>query len=260
MNMLDEIIEYKYSEVKEKKKCKPESELINMIQTARKTRDFYQAIQKPNISLIAEVKRKSPSKGLIRKDFDPLKLARTYDKSGASAISVLIDEKFFGGSAKYLRKVANDPDITIPVMYKEFIVDPYQIYEARANGADAVLIIVRAIDQTLLSELIQLAYDLDMDVLTETFTPEEVTKSIEAGAKIIGINNRDLQTFEVDLEKSKVMKKRIPDEYLAVSESGILTRQDVLAAQELGFDGMLVGETILRADSVEEKVKELTNF
>lgn len=99
-----------------------------------------------------------------------------------------------------------------------------------------------------------------MDVLTETFTPEEVTKSIEAGAKIIGINNRDLQTFEVDLEKSKVMKKRIPDEYLAVSESGILTRQDVLAAQELGFDGMLVGETILRADSVEEKVKELTNF
>ncbi|ENQ3104967.1 indole-3-glycerol phosphate synthase TrpC [Bacillus cereus] len=259
MNILDQIIKYKIPEVENKKKNIPKEVLIERIKNVRETRNFYEAIGKENMSLIAEVKHKSPSKGVLREEFEPVKLARAYERSGARAISVIVDEKSFGGSVENLRLIATDPQISLPVMYKEFIVDEYQIYEARANGADAVLIIVRAVDKPNLIKLINTAHQLEMEVLTETFTLEEVELSIEAGARIIGINNRDLQTFKVDLNKSKAMKNAIPSNYLTVSESGIKNQSDVILAQEMGFDGMLVGEAILQSTNIEKKIKELIN-
>lgn len=257
MHMLDKIIQNKYVEVEKKKLMVPLEVLEEKISLARETRNFYEAIHRNGMSLIAEVKKKSPSKGLLREDFNPVELARSYTNNGARAISVIADETFFGGSSQIVERIANDHLVNIPVMYKDFIIDKYQIYEARACGADAVLIIVRAMNKNTLSELIDTAELLKMDVLTETFTHEEVTISVEAGARIIGINNRDLQTFEVDLKKSEEMVSLIPNGRLKVSESGIKNRNDVLKAEEMGFDGMLVGESIITQRNVGRKVQEL---
>lgn len=257
MHMLDEILKNKIREVADKKIRVSVEDLKRKAGQARKTRDFAAALAEPGISLIAEVKRKSPSKGELRIPFDPLAIARTYAHYGARAISVLADEKFFGGSAQVVSLIAHDDQISLPVMYKDFIIDPYQVYEARANGADAILVIIRAADPVVLKEIFQTAHGLGMDVLTETFTPEEVEIALEAGARIVGINNRDLQTFQVDLAKSKEMKGLVPEGKLTVSESGLNTRADVLQAEKSGFDGMLVGEALVKSPDIAGKIQDM---
>ncbi|GIQ68035.1 indole-3-glycerol phosphate synthase TrpC [Xylanibacillus composti] len=256
MFMLDEILSHKVQEVKEKQSLVPLKEIKEKIASARMPRDFYGALKKPGISLIAEVKRKSPSKGELRTDFDALSLARMYAKYGARAISVLADVKYFGGGAHVVERIANDSQVQVPVMYKEFIIDPYQIYEARAVGADAVLMIVRAIEPDRLPEMIETAHDLGMQALVECFTAEEAERAVTAGARIVGINNRDLQSFEVDLARSEDIRRVLPEGVVTVSESGLTCGADARKAEALGFDAMLVGEAILKAQDVPARVRE----
>ncbi|GFN32268.1 indole-3-glycerol phosphate synthase TrpC [Paenibacillus xylaniclasticus] len=261
MFMLNEIIANKHQEIDLKKKNQPVESLKAKVQEARAVRDFYRALSAPGISLIAEIKRKSPSKGEFRTDFDPVALGRIYSRSGARAISVLADEVFFGGGAHIVERVANDNEVHLPVMYKEFIIDPYQIYEARSVGADAVLLIVRCIDKPgMLAQMIELVHELGMNALVECFTEEDAAKAVEAGARIFGINNRDLQTFEVDLKRSEQIRSVLPKDALTVSESGLSSREDALQAEALGFDAMLVGEALLKTPDIERRVREFSGL
>ncbi|MGF7047237.1 indole-3-glycerol phosphate synthase [Paenibacillus sp. DS2015] len=261
MYMLNEIIANKRVEIDEKKRVRTLEDLQGKLREARPVRDFYSALQMPGISLIAEIKRKSPSKGEFPSQFTATELARIYSQNGARAISVLADEKFFGGGAHVVERVANDPAVHLPVMYKEFIIDPYQIYEARSVGADAVLLIVRSIgDSGLLSEMISTVHDLGMQALVECFTIKEAAAAVEAKARIIGVNNRDLQTFEVDLKRSEEIRSIIPDTTLTVSESGLSNPADVVEAQNRGFDAILVGEALLKADDITRRVREFAGL
>jgi indole-3-glycerol phosphate synthase len=207
------------------------------------------------IRLLAEVKKASPSKGLIRADFDPVKIAKIYETSGVSAISVLTDEKYFQGHADYLKAVR--AAVQIPVLRKDFIVDPYQIYEARAWAADAILLIVAALSPTQISEYAALASDLGMAALVEVHTLGELDVALNSGADIIGVNNRNLQTFETTLKTSIELASRIPADRVLVSESGIFSRADVLRLMEAGVDAILVGESLMRETDPGIKVKEL---
>ncbi|GIN92711.1 indole-3-glycerol phosphate synthase TrpC [Siminovitchia terrae] len=260
MFMLDDILKSKAEEVEAKKSRCGLEEVKAKLRAARKPRDFYRALKHPGISLIAEIKRKSPSKGEFRADFDPHMLAKMYSENGARAISVLADETFFGGGAHIVEAVANDPDVHLPVIYKEFIIDPYQIYEARSVGADAVLLIVRAIEPQRLPEMIALVHELGMQALVECFNAEEASLAVEAGAKMIGVNNRDLQTFKVDLQRSEEIRSVLPDSIVTVSESGLHSRADAEKAEAIGFDGMLVGEALLKSKDVRSRVREFVGL
>ena len=208
-----------------------------------------------SVKLIAEIKKASPSKGLIRPDFDPVAIAKIYEKSGASAISVLTDEKYFQGHLDYLKAVKEA--VSLPVLRKDFIIDPYQIYESRAAGADAVLLIVAALSREELSEFMALSEKLGMASLVEVHTFEELDTALEIGAKIIGINNRNLQTFETKLETTLELAAKIPGDRVIVSESGIFTRADVEKLMSAGVDAVLVGESLMREPDPGVKVKEL---
>jgi len=259
--MLNEIMANKLQEIEQKKRKQPVESLQTRLQGARAVRDFHGALSAPGISLIAEIKRKSPSKGEIRANFDPIALGRIYSRNGARAISVLADEVFFGGGAHIVERVANDEAVDVPVMYKEFVIDPYQIYEARSVGADAVLLIVRCIEKPgLLAQMIERVHELGMHALVECFTTEDAAKAIDSGARIIGINNRDLQTFEVDMKRSEEIRSVLPSGTVTVSESGLSSRQDALQAEALGFDAMLVGEALLKSPDIENRVREFTGL
>ncbi|GAB6990768.1 indole-3-glycerol phosphate synthase TrpC [Paenibacillus pini] len=261
MYMLNEIVANKRIEVEEKKRVSPLTDLQGKLRDARPVRDFYAALQMPGISLIAEIKKKSPSKGEFPNQIAAAELARIYSQNGARAISVLADEKYFGGGAHVVERVANDPGVHLPVMYKEFIIDPYQIYEARSVGADAVLLIVRSIDDTgRLSEMISTVHDLGMEALVECYTAEEAAKAVKANARIIGVNNRDLQTFEVDLKRSEEIRSVIPNTSLTVSESGLSSPADALEAQHRGFDAILVGEALLKAEDITRRIREFAGL
>lgn len=255
--MLDEIIAYKRSEVAQREAVAPLPTVRSLAANARAPRDFAAALREPGVSLIAEVKFRSPSKGVIREGTDALDLARTYVENGARAISVLADEHFFGGGQHVVQRVANASEIQVPILFKDFILSTYQIYEARATGADAVLLIVRAVDQSVLTTLIATVHELGMNALVEVFLPEETEQALIAGARIIGINNRNLETFEVNLERAAEIRALIPKGILTVSESGLKSRADVFEAESLGFDGILVGEALLTAQDVGARVREL---
>lgn len=207
---------------------------------------------KEPIHFIAEIKKASPSKGIIRENADILDISKNYTSCGASAISVLTDEKYFHGSLEDLNKVSHKTEL--PVLRKDFIIDMYQIYEAKANGASAVLLIVAILDKDQLMEFQQLARSLGLDVLVEVHTKNELNIAIEAGVEIVGINNRDLRTFKVDLNTSKDLIEHVPDETLAVVESGIHTRQDVLYFENLRVDALLVGEALMGAPDIREQL------
>jgi len=207
------------------------------------------------ISLIAEVKKASPSKGLISEDFDYLKVASQYEQLGAAAISVLTEEDYFLGSPVYLREIREQ--VQIPLLRKDFIIDPYQIYEAKLLGADAILLIVRLLDDTQIREFLNIAGDLGLDCLLETHSEPEVQRAILAGAKIIGINNRDLQTFNVNLENSHRLGEIVPKGIIKVSESGIHTAQDIQSVLKWGFDAVLMGEALMKAENIAHKFAEL---
>ncbi|TFH34024.1 MAG: indole-3-glycerol phosphate synthase TrpC [Dehalococcoidia bacterium] len=221
-------------------------------------RDFAAALRREGVSLIAEVKRASPSRGAIRLDVDPVEVARMYADSGADAISVLTEGRQFGGSLEYLADIVDalGPEGP-PVLRKDFIVDPYQVYEARANGADCVLLIAAILEQPQLIDMLRLSQTLGMHCLVEVHDETELDRVIESGAPIIGINNRDLRTLEVNLATFERLRPRIPDGRLVVGESGIRGREDVERLAVCGVDAVLVGEALMTAADIGSKVREL---
>ncbi|MBN2030393.1 indole-3-glycerol phosphate synthase TrpC [bacterium] len=253
MSILDTIIIEKISEVERIK------ETLSIDFLTKKpfpeTRDFKSNLVTDQMAVIAEIKKQSPSAGVIRENFDPVAIAKAYKKAGAEAVSVLTDEKFFGGKNAFLQQVRQCVDL--PILRKEFIIDEFQIYESRYLGADAVLLIACMLSENTLRNFIQIASQLDMDCLVEVHSEQDIEKSLRTGAGIIGINNRDLDTFRVDIDTSLSLKKKIPDGIVTISESGIKTREDVLKLEESGFQAVLIGETLMREKQIENKLREL---
>jgi len=231
--------------------------LQEMIAGQSPPRGFRNALKVPgSVSLIAEVKRASPSAGVIREDSDSAAVARAYARGGARCISVLTDRQFFGGSLDDLSRVRSA--VKLPVLRKDFILEEIQLLEARAWGADCVLLIVAALEAQSLASLLQACCELGMDALVEVHTEKELATAIEAGATLIGVNNRDLHTFEVDLAVSERLARRIPEDVVKVSESGIRGREDVARLKSWGYDAVLVGEFLMRQEDVAAATKDLT--
>lgn len=243
--ILDQIVATKRQELAAAKAALPEARLRELVEQAAPPRDFFSALSAPGpIKLIAEVKKASPSQGVIRADFDPVAIARIYEAAGATCLSVLTDEHYFQGSLEYLTAVR--AAVNIPVLRKDFIIDSYQLYQARAAGADAVLLIAECLDDCNLRKLFGEAVTLGMVPLVELYEPGNLQRVFDAGATLIGINNRNLHTFEVDLEHTLRLRERIPDECVLVAESGIHTRADVERLEAARVDAMLVGESLMR--------------
>lgn len=254
--ILDKIVATKRQEVAQAKSAVPEPLLRQRLAEAPPVRDFLAALSSgPPIRLIAEVKKASPSKGVIRADFDPVAIARIYEQHGASCISVLTDGPYFQGSLEYLRLVR--AAVNLPVLRKDFIIDPYQVVEARAAGADAVLLIAECLDDTLLVQLHAAIRDLGMTPLVELYEPANLPRVLAAGARLVGVNNRDLRTFHTDLEHTLRLRREIPAGRVVVGESGIRTRGDVERLQAAGVQAMLVGETLMARPDVGAAVDEL---
>jgi indole-3-glycerol phosphate synthase len=254
--ILDKIVAAKRQEVARAKAAAPESLLRGQLAAAPPVRDFLGALrQGPPIRLIAEVKKASPSKGVIRADFDPVAIARTYERHGASCISVLTDEPYFQGRLEYLRQVR--AAVSLPVLRKDFIIDAYQVVEARAAGADAVLLIAECLDDAMLSQLHAAILALGMTPLVELYEPANLPRVLAVGAELIGVNNRDLRTFHTDLAHTLRLRHEIPADRVVVGESGIRTRGDVERLQAAGVQAMLVGETLMARADVGAAVDEL---
>jgi indole-3-glycerol phosphate synthase len=254
--ILDKIVATKHEEVARAKTERPESTLRGLLADAPPARDFLAALSAgPPIRLIAEVKKASPSKGVIRADFDPVAIAQTYQGHGASCISVLTDEQYFQGSLEYLRQVR--AAVGLPVLRKDFIIDPYQVVEARVAGADAVLLIAECLDDALLKQLHDAIVDLGMTPLVELYEPANLSRVLQIGARLIGVNNRDLRNFQVDLEHTLRLRRQIPADRIVVGESGIRTRRDVERLEAAGVQAMLVGESLLAKPDVAAAVAEL---
>lgn len=261
MTVLDTIFAHKRQEVELRKAIRPLVEVRTEAEDVDQTADFLAALRKRRAAqdlpaLIAEIKKASPSKGLLSPDFDPLQLAQVYADNGAAAISVLTDERFFQGSLKYLRQVhASFP--CMPLLCKDFIYDPYQVYEARAAGASAVLLIVAALEAGLLLDLHTLALEMDLTPLVEVHSLQELEVALACHPFLIGINNRDLRDFSVRLETTLVLRPCIPYGIGVVAESGIHSAADILRLGEAGIDAVLVGEALVTAGDVGVKVRQL---
>ena len=256
-SILEEIALYKREFVARRMVDAPLEEVVAQARDMEPPADFAGILVTDPIALIAEVKKASPSKGVIREDFDPEQIARTYAENGARALSVLTDEAYFQGSDDYLtraRAVAR-----IPVLRKDFTVDPYQIHEARLLGADAILLIVALMDGGQLEDLQGLGRDLGLSVLVEVHTREELERALGAGAGLIGINNRDLKTFETSLETTFELREHVPETVTLVSESGIRDHDDVRQLTEAGIDAILVGESLMREQDIGMAVQRLLN-
>lgn len=223
------------------------------------TRDFRDAITGSDaVKLIAEVKKKSPSKGIIREDFHPVSIAETYVENGAAAISILTDRHFFAGELAYLRAIRDAVDV--PLLRKDFTIDPYHIYQARVAGADAILLIVAALTAAQLRTFMGIAASLSLSCLVEVHTREELAVALDVDAQIIGINNRDLRTFHTDIGTTFALREAIPADRVVVSESGIYSREDVVRLQEAGVHAMLVGESLMRSPDIGAQVRRLLNY
>ncbi len=213
--------------------------------------------QEGQINLIAEIKKASPSKGLIREDFNYKEIAKIYEENGAAAISVLTEDKFFLGDLRYLEQLSFD--CKVPLLMKDFVVDERQIYEARHCGASAVLLIMAILDDSQVKQYIDVATKLDVDCLVEVHNKDELLRAVDCGAEIIGVNNRNLTTFETDLKNSFELIPQIPDNIVKVAESGIRTHDDVVQLQECGAHAILIGETFMKEEDIGNKVKEVLN-
>ncbi|HUS72291.1 MAG TPA: indole-3-glycerol phosphate synthase TrpC [Sedimentisphaerales bacterium] len=263
-NILDKIINDKKAEVSYRQSQKSLEQLKEEIRPMRKCRNFYKAVTKANsrgINVIAEVKKASPSAGLIRKDFEPVAIAQTYKKCGADAISVLTDEKYFQGRLEYIRQISDAVDL--PVLRKDFIIDLWQVYESRAAGADAILLIAEAINPGKLMDLMIAAAELTLTVLLEVHQADTLlaVRSMigfpKKGYSVLGINNRDLATMEVDLNTTTRLAELIDNTNELVAESGIKTRADVKKLKSVGVRAVLVGRVLCASDDIEEKFAEL---
>lgn len=246
--ILDEIMAHHREQLPKLMRQTPLADLRAFAQVTPPARDFYAALKKQGVSLIAECKKASPSKGLMVPDYDPVKLAKTYQKAGASCISVLTDARHFQGNLEHLRDVKES--VKIPVLRKDFIFDPYQVYEARVAGADAVLLIAAVLSQNEMASLLKLVHQLGMNALIEVHTEAELEWVLSLNPKIVGVNNRNLQTFEVDFDNTARLRQLIPDDVVVVGESGLKTNNDVRRMAEIGVDAILVGETLVKSKDV----------
>ncbi|QDU38852.1 Indole-3-glycerol phosphate synthase [Maioricimonas rarisocia] len=255
-DILAEIVAHKRGEIERARAAVSTDRLQQVAEQAPHPRDFVGALRNAHpMGLIAEVKKASPSAGLIREDFDPVEIARTYEQHGAACISVLTDENYFQGRLEYLRQVRDS--VAIPVLRKDFILDPYQVLEARASGADCILLIAECLDDESLRTLYTYAAELGMQSLVEIYEPENLPRVLDLNPPLIGINNRNLKTFVTDLNHSMTLREQIPADVLLVSESGIRSRTDVESLQHAGIHAMLVGETLMRHPDIGQAVDDL---
>jgi len=247
-DILNTILARKAEEIQQRSRVRPLDDMRARALQLPPTRGFVDAIHRKHAAgeaaVIAEVKKASPSKGLIRKDFNPAQIARSYEAGGAACLSVLTDVDFFQGSNLYLGEARGA--CSLPVLRKDFTIDPYQVYEARVIGADAILLIVAALEDGPLVEMANLAMELGMDVLVEVHDIDELERALQTGCELIGVNNRNLRTFEVSLDTTLALKDAVPRDRTLVTESGIATRADVAKMREAGVQTFLVGESFMR--------------
>jgi indole-3-glycerol phosphate synthase len=243
--VLDRILDARRAAVDHRKRVLPETALKYGVKAASPLRDFSAALSHDGLNILAELKPASPSRGVLRDPFDPVSLARALEAAGAAALSVLTEPEFFRGSLKNLRDARKE--VALPVLRKDFLFDPWQVWEARANDADSFLLIVAALEDVVLRELIALGRDLGMEPLVEVHTTAELDRAFTAEARIIGINNRDLKTLTVRMETSFELIDLIPDDRIAVAESGLHTHDDLLRLRNAGFDAFLIGEHLMLA-------------
>ncbi len=253
-SVLDKIVASKQIEVETAKREIPLSALKEKMR-ARKPRDFKSAITGKNIRLIAEVKKASPSRGLLRADFNPVTLAEAYELGGAAAISVLTESQYFQGKLEYLAGIRKA--VSLPLLRKDFIFDPYQVFEAAAGGADAILLITAILEINELKELLSTSKDCGLDSLVEVHNESEIETALNCGAQIIGINNRNLKNLTVDTATVPALRVLIPPHVIVVAESGLKTAQDIRNLNELGVNAALIGETLVTAGDISTKIKEL---
>lgn len=257
--ILSRIIEEKRKVIEEAKRAKPQEALIKEVRGLSVKSQFKKNISRPNhINLIAEIKKASPSKGILRGDFNPVKIAITYQANGASALSILTDERFFEGTLEDLIKARES--VSIPILRKDFFIDEYQIYESVAAGADAILLICDILSIAELTKFYNLATELGLDCLIEVHSEEDIEKALAIDAAVIGINNRDLHTFKVDLTVTQRLIRMIPQSKVIVSESGIKRYEDIMFLRSLGVNAVLIGEAFMEADDIGAKMRELMKY
>lgn len=257
--MLDEIVEKTKQRVEISKNIISLDDLKKEVSLMKISDDFpfKKALSGDDIAIIAEVKKASPSKGLIAEDFDYLQIAKDYESAGASAISVLTEPYFFMGSDDYLREIAET--VSIPVLRKDFVVDEYMIWEAKALGASAILLIVSILDIVQLKKYLDLAHELGLSAIVETHDGDEIRRALTVGAEIIGVNNRNLKDFTVDIENSINLRRCVSGDVIFISESGIKTPEDVTRLKENDVDAVLIGETLMKCDDKKTMISELKN-
>lgn len=259
IEMLDKIVAKTKERLIEAKSNKSLEELKDEVSKLDINQEFQfkEALKDSEIAIIAEVKRASPSKGLIAEDFDYIEIAKEYEQAGASAISVLTEPYFFKGSNDYLREIAEN--VKIPILRKDFTIDEYMIYEAKSLGASAILLIVSILDDVQLKQYLDLAHELGLSAIVETHDADEIKTAMGAGAGIIGVNNRNLADFTVNIENSVKLRRLVGDDMVFISESGIKTAEDVGRLKENNVDAVLIGETLMKSDDKKSMILELKN-
>jgi indole-3-glycerol phosphate synthase len=256
MNILKKILQEKEKSIYQAKQKNSLDELIFRLKYAPRIISFKKRLKKRNgLALIAEIKKSSPSLGVIRKGFNPLKIAKTYERLGVDCLSVLTEEKFFDGNIKYIKKIKEN--VELPILRKDFIIDEYQIYESRLFGADAILLIASILSLVKLKKFLDIAKSLKLDCLVECENLTSLKKALSVQAEIIGINNRNLHNFKTDINRTRRLIKFIPEDRIIVSESGIKTKQDIEFLKDLGVDAVLIGEAFMRSKDITKKFKEL---
>ncbi len=255
--ILDQVVANKKQELETSQHNLRLADLRRMALVAPPPVDFASALRGDGIKLIAEVKKASPSRGVICADFDPVEIAQIYASNGASAISVLTESKYFKGSLNHLKDIKTALGRTLPLLRKDFIFEPYQVYESRTYGADSLLLIVAILAPRQLVELISLTRQLGMECLVEVHNEAELEIALKSSARIIGINNRDLSTFTVDINTTRRLRPLIPTDRIVVSESGIKDRADMARLRRWGVDAVLIGEALMSAPDITAKMKEL---
>ncbi len=257
--MLDKIVaktEERLIEAKNKKSLEELKEEVSKLEI-NDDFPFKEALKDPEIAIIAEVKKASPSKGLIAEDFDYIEIAKEYEQAGASAISVLTEPYFFQGSKDYLKEIS--ANVQIPILRKDFTIDEYMIWEAKSIGASAILLIVSILDDVQLKKYLDLAHELGLSAIVETHDAEEIKSAVDAGAQIIGVNNRNLADFTVDINNSISLRSLVSEDITFISESGIKTKEDVTRLKENNVDAVLIGETLMKSDDKKAMIFQLKN-
>ena len=255
MTVLDRILSHKAEELAHRRRKRPVSEVRAAAESAAPARGFAQAVERGKPAVIAEVKKASPSKGVIREDFDPAAIAQSYEAAGAACLSVLTDAAFFQGSDEHLAQAK--AATRLPVLRKDFVIDEYQVFEARGLGADCILLIVAALDAERIASFNELAGQLDLDALVEVHNARELDAAVRAAPTLLGINNRDLRTFDTSLDTTLSLLADVPEGTTVVTESGIRTRDDVRRMRDAGVEAFLVGEAFMRASEPGDALREL---